>query len=220
MSPFATSSGLPHVRRRRLRYSMRTLLLQVTGLCVVLSLWVVPAERQRRAMRVIVDEGCKPGTLMMAFYDNKSIRGPVLNESYFVHVTGIFLYDNVCGTEQLTDDRLARIGTQLPALPKLRSLYVSCGNVTDAGIEHLPRLEGIENLALDGTQLTDRGLIRLGTFDGLRHLNLGQTEITDDGLAHLYGLKNLERLDLSGTEVTASGCESLRRALPNCRIER
>ena len=40
-------------RRRWLQFSIRTLLVLVTLLCVALSLWIVPAERQRRAVEAI-----------------------------------------------------------------------------------------------------------------------------------------------------------------------
>lgn len=209
-----------HTRRLRLHFSLRTLLLAVSGLCVVLAVCIVPAERQRRAMNVVVEEGCKPGTLMMAFYDNKTVKGPVLSEAYFANVTGIYLYDNVCGTEQLTDDRLARIGAQLPALPKLRSLYINCRNVTDAGVAKLPRLDRIERLDLDRTQVTDDGLVALRSFENLRHLTLNGTQVSDAGLVHLHALRNLAEIDLSGTSVTDAGCRELLHALPNCRIER
>lgn len=40
-------------KRRWLQFSIRTVLVLVTLLCVALSLWVVPAERQRRAVAAI-----------------------------------------------------------------------------------------------------------------------------------------------------------------------
>ena len=40
-------------KRRWLQFSIRTVLLLVTLLCVGLSLWVAPAERQRRAVAAI-----------------------------------------------------------------------------------------------------------------------------------------------------------------------
>ncbi|MGH7134315.1 MAG: hypothetical protein ACREHD_01160, partial [Pirellulales bacterium] len=40
-------------KRRWVQFSLRTGILLVTLLCVALSLWVVPAERQRRAVAAI-----------------------------------------------------------------------------------------------------------------------------------------------------------------------
>ena len=44
-------------RRRWFQFSIRTVLVVVTVLCVALSLWVVPAERQRRAVEAIEKRG-------------------------------------------------------------------------------------------------------------------------------------------------------------------
>src|SRR5215469_3129191 len=40
-------------KRRWMQVSLRTVLVLVTLLCVALSVWVVPAERQRRAVKAI-----------------------------------------------------------------------------------------------------------------------------------------------------------------------
>ena len=72
-------------------------------------------------------------------------------------------------------------------------------------------------LELDGTQVTEIGimsLVGLKCFEGWRH------QITDAWLVHLAGLTNLEELWLYGTQVTDEGLAELRKALPNCSINR
>jgi hypothetical protein len=44
----------PKSKRRWAQVSLRTVLVLVTLLCVALSLWVVPAERQRRAVAAAI----------------------------------------------------------------------------------------------------------------------------------------------------------------------
>ena len=50
-------------------------------------------------------------------------------------------------------------------------------------------------------------------------VNLGGS-ITDAGLVHLKGLTNLQTLNFSGTKVTDAGVAQLKKALPNCKIEK
>ena len=42
-------------KRRWMQVSLRTVLVAVSLLCVILSVWVVPAERQRRTVAAIMD---------------------------------------------------------------------------------------------------------------------------------------------------------------------
>ncbi|MEX2119465.1 MAG: hypothetical protein WD847_07710 [Pirellulales bacterium] len=75
-------------------------------------------------------------------------------------------------------------------------------------------------VSLSSTQITDAGLAQLAGMPSLTTLDLNHTRVTDAGLEHLAGLKNLQSLRLDGTQVTIDGCDKLRRALPNCRIQR
>jgi hypothetical protein len=53
----------------------------------------------------------------------------------------------------------------------------------------------------------------------LQSLNLPE-QITDAGFDHLKGLTNLTDLYLLGTQVTDAGVAELKKALPNCEIQR
>jgi hypothetical protein len=63
-------------------------------------------------------------------------------------------------------------------------------------------------------------LKELAGVRGLRTLYLDRTQVTDAGLKELSGLKGLKNLYLSKTRVTKAGVKELRKALPNCEIER
>ena len=55
----------------------------------------------------------------------------------------------------------------------------------------------------------------------LETLDLGFCrKITDAGLVHLKGMTNLQSLDLGGTKITDAGVADLKKALPNCEIEK
>jgi hypothetical protein len=45
--------GMANSKRRWMQFSLRTGFIIVTMLCVALSMWVVAAERQRRAVAAI-----------------------------------------------------------------------------------------------------------------------------------------------------------------------
>jgi hypothetical protein len=74
-------------------------------------------------------------------------------------------------------------------------------------------------LLLPGTQVTDAGLAHLEGFKNLNVLSLAGTQVTDAALAHLKECQQLTQLYLQRTKVTASGIETLKMALPGCKIE-
>jgi hypothetical protein len=67
--------------RRWAQLSLRTLLVIVTVLCVVLGMWIVPAERQRRAVAAIEAVG---GSVEYAEADNTGTRQSLTCKRYRV----------------------------------------------------------------------------------------------------------------------------------------
>jgi hypothetical protein len=63
-------------------------------------------------------------------------------------------------------------------------------------------------------------LKHLAGLKRLTVLNLSDTQVSDAGVKELAALTNLTDLDLRGTKVTAAGVKELRRALPECHIEK
>jgi hypothetical protein len=139
---------------------------------------------------------------------------------------------------QITDAGLKSIHD----LPSLRSLTLENTKVTGEGFQFLKNLPQLEELSLDSSPITDDALSRLTILSQMRALDLSGTEITDAGLRHLknsrvktlrldhtsvsdLGLQcleeipELEHVTLKNTKVTAEGVETLKRALPNCRVD-
>lgn len=131
----------------------------------------------------------------------------------------------------------------LPAIPRLKFVFVQPKGVSDKGLAHLSKISTLEDLSLKGTPITDAGLAHLAPLKlrslgldetrvagpGLKHLrnmpdleflDLSMTPVTDEGLAHLHGLKSLTRIDLDNTRVTDAGVSALQKALPRLNIER
>ena len=131
----------------------------------------------------------------------------------------------------------------LAGMHHLRRLYLRDTSVTDEGIKHIGGLNELEELDLCGLRVTDRGiaclkdlkhlrkLMLLGApitdeslqvvagMPQLRELNLYRTRVTNNGIARLAGLAELAAVDLRYARVTPTGVETLRAALPDCKIE-
>src|SRR5215469_7084776 len=152
-------------RRRWAQFSLRTVLLIVTASCAALSLWVVPAERQRRAVVAVraldgeVSYASRGGTVANAF--PLRILRRWLPPDYF-------------------DDVI--------------EVQLSGSKVTDDGLVHLRDIGNLQRLNLYGTNITGAGFAHSHGLTNLRWLNLNRTRFTDVGLSHLDGLTGLEEL--------------------------
>jgi Leucine-rich repeat (LRR) protein len=141
-------------KRRWLQISLRAVLVLVTLLCVGLSLWVGPAERQRRAVAAIDKFGgsVRYGELAAGERFPVTFLRRWLSPDYFDEVEEV----DLTGT-QVTDAGLAH----LQGLTGLQGLWLINTQVTDAGLAHLQGLTGLQVLSLDNTQVTDAGLAKL-----------------------------------------------------------
>ncbi len=80
------------------------------------------------------------------------------------------------------------------ALQQLQSLELrGCGQITDAGLQHISRLQLLQALDLHSCdKITDAGLQHLVTLPELKRLNLDRCpKVTDAGLQHLTALHGL-----------------------------
>lgn len=220
-----------------LQFSLRTMLVLVGALCVALNVWIVPSERQRRAVAAI--EALHGRVSYVAAQPTReSFQETFLRrwlpQTYFhdviyvvlenAHVTDAELahVQGLTGLQRLylTNTHISDNGlTHLQGLTRLQRLYLIDAQITDAGLTHLRGLAALERLCLTNTQVTDAGLAHLQGIPGLRFLILDNTQITDTGLAHLQSLRGLQGLSLQKTKVTDSGLALLRAAIPNCHIE-
>jgi len=98
------------------------------------------------------------------------------------------------------------------------TLNLELSNVTDSGINNLPKLPNLICVDLDSTKITDNSLKKIGEFKSLREIWIEQTQITDVGIKYLTELKNLEFISILDTEITEKGIELLRTEIPNIII--
>jgi len=116
----------------------------------------------------------------------------------------------------VTDVGLQSIGQ----ITTLNWLYLGYCRLTDVGLKHLVELRSLRGLSLAGTQVTDDGLSVLKGLRNLESLNLKATKVSDAGISSLAQLRNLNEVILTNTAVTEAGLQRLRKALPNCKIEK
>ena len=123
------------------------MLVLVTLSCVTLAVWVVPAERQRRAVAAIETLG---GQVTYASNKAASDSFPIahlrrwLPKDYFDEVESVNLND-----PQVTDDGLA----PLQGLTRLQKLWLNYTQITDVGLARLKRLTDLQTLTLDKPRL-------------------------------------------------------------------
>ncbi len=203
-------------KRRWVQFSLGTMWALITALCITLGMWIVPAERQRRAVAAIeaLDVELRysdPDPEASEIFPVNVMRR-WLPRPYFDSVQGVIFSPD--GGSESTDDGLVH----LQQLNGLQDLFLERTDVTDAGLRRVQRLPHLRSLDLSHTRVTDAGLAYLKPLRELQELWLDGVGITDEGLVCLQALTGLRDLFLAGAPVTNAGLEKLRRALPACRI--
>jgi hypothetical protein len=203
--------------RQRLRFSLGTMLVVVTLLCLVFGLWTSRAVRQREAVTALQaigdDVQVRYAYEVNADYEWKYAEPPgpewlrgLLGIDYLSSATSVRIY-------HAKNDQLAL----LKGLAGLRALDLSaCHEVTDAGIAHLRELTSLRKLTIYGSQMTGAGLSALAPLTNLQEIYLlGCDNVTDDGMAHLARITSLRKLGIDQSELlTNTGMAEL-RSLPN-----
>jgi hypothetical protein len=154
--PFAVTVKLITPKRRWAQFSLATMFVVVTALCVGcawLAIQMNRANKQRDAVAAIEALG---GDVMYAEPDqgaDEAFPRPYLRR----WLPRDYVDDVVWVDLDGTDAGLA----QLQVLTGLQVLYLRGTPVTDAGLAQLHGLTGLHELFLDGTQVTDSGLAQL-----------------------------------------------------------
>jgi hypothetical protein len=102
---------------------------------------------------------------------------------------------------------------------RIEGLALDDASVTDEQLVHVENMLNLKWLTLNNTRITDKGLIHLASLKSLADLQICGTAVTDDGLMHIKMLPSLKRVLLDKTQTTASGRATLRKALPNCKVD-
>ena len=240
MSDQARTASRPW--RKRLRFSLRGLIVLVFVLAIWLGSLVRSAHTQRDSVAAIRSAG---GVVLYdwEWHDGGFVSGnsrrprrpavELIGVDYFGHVTSVVFRESrasnaaAASIARLTQlERLALFGSSfdnagmahLKGLAGLSELTLVGTPITDEGLIHLNELSKLSELNLVSTRITDAGLVHLKRLTSLSKLSLSHSQITDAGLVHLKRLTNLSELSLSGTKVTDAGVKELQRALPSLKI--
>ena len=205
MSPqLGTFARFIKPRRRWAQFSLGTMLLAVTALCVWLALHTRAAERQRKAAAGILE------LKEQVFYDYQ-LRGegvygnlPPPGPAWLRERLGIDHLANVDGIVLWNPQTVGTALRYLKDLPTCRRLYLQFNEtrLTDAELADLALLVQLERLEIQSPKKTDRLLAALKSLKNLESLTISgrAAGISDEGAAHLAGLKSLRRLVLASQE--------------------
>jgi hypothetical protein len=200
--PFANIVALLTPKRRWAQFSLGSMLIVITALCVWLALLVNRANRQRHAVGEVRRLG---GTALYDYQIRDSGSGPFAprkrpGPTWLRNAVGVDYVATAVGVYVIGRDSVSSTLPVLKDLPHLRMLMLGLNEspvgdqtIVEVGFPYLQRLKSLRTLELDGNV------------------------ITDDSVRHLYGMSSLHELVLSRTLVTDEGATELQQALPNCR---
>jgi hypothetical protein len=207
--------------RRFLQFSLGTLLLGITVFGVWLGVQVNRARRQREAVAAIQRLG---GAVLYDYQfdaqhkqvSNAQPTAPawlrkVLGDDFFYSPVSIYL-----GGIKFNEGDLA----PLEKLPELDWLYLGSCDLPDGELAHCQPLGKLRSLDIGGTSISDAGLAHLIPLKRLEWLDIQSTQVTDAGIATLTQLPRLTEVFVYGSQIGDEGRAELKRALPNCKIDR
>jgi hypothetical protein len=218
------------------RFSLRTLLLLLTVLCVWLGIQVNSVRRQREAVAVLSNARASikyhyqielPTWLRqyeVADYfrtvDEVGIGYPkagkaALNVLVKLPQISNFAFEGTGNDNGITDKDL----TPLSELRQLEALRITDAHVNGSILASLRNPGRLKILTLCKTEIDDDALRHLEKMTMLEALALAETHITDAGLVHVRDLRNLEVIWLFDTSITDAALEHLKGLKKLTRID-
>jgi hypothetical protein len=203
------------------RFSLRTILILTTAVCVALGFSVVRAERQRMACEELTRnrwEWWFAGLREEEYRDQQLLTNepwwlrrfsPEWRKSHGVHYWR--------SVDRVSDDishnpEVFKALAQLSALSRLVVRFSR--NPDDHDLWPIVgRIRTLRELTLSESNIDDAGMVHVGRLRGLTDLSLDRTIVSDEGARHLAKLTSLESLDLDDTDITDASIATL-AALP------
>src|SRR5262245_39979121 len=192
------AARIESIRRPRwkwFRYSLRSLLLLVTMICVVIAWKVVPTLQQTYAINAL--KGTGRYVTFQYDYQFRHIENekgkPAPEPSWVAKIFGVDAVHDIVKV-QIIDDEYRRpedfqqAVSSLYYLPRLRYLQIYAPRSAPLDLTPLARLKNLEELHLYEDRVDDDALQNLHRLDHLWNLNLGSNRISDGGLAALSNL--------------------------------
>jgi len=209
----------PKRKRRWFRFSLRTLLVVLTLLCVWLGIKVNSARNQRQLVAKVHELGgqVKYDYEFLAPFGQISPPPEMdwlsrnLGVDYFHDVVSVGFGDDSEASNH-SGQPLGELGTVLPLLqrvPTIRKLFFSGSNIRDGDVQCFSELRNLQYLLLFETNITGSGLKHLANARKLEMLWIFNSPITDQDLDPLLQLPMLKCLRLRKTKITDAGVKKL-----------
>lgn len=219
-------------RRRWLQFSLSSLFLLVTALCVWLGIVVNQARKQREAVAAIEaaegavyydwEEGHDPFGDEVAAPPGLSWLRRLVGDEYFQSIYSVNLQN-----AKISDDLLRHVGGQT-SITELRLGNPQIGDHELAFLSELHRLQFIDFLPLayagmvepegeNTHRITAAGIRHFRRLPNLKTLRLSKSAFGDEGLAILGEISTLEELTFDDPQVTDAGFEHL-KYLKNLKV--
>jgi Leucine Rich repeat len=206
------SATLLRRKRRWLSFSLRTLFLLVTGICLIVGWEVVPILEQKRAINSL--KGVVPYEYDYQFSQQKDVKGELPEPSWLAKLLGVdSVHDvvkvDIFGNRFNTPEDFHRAVSGLRHLKRLRELSISKSpTLQGQDLESIANLRELERLSLCEDRLEDGALQNLCKLERLQTLALMWNRFSGEGLASLGNLHRLEAIDLYDNQVTDAGLSS------------
>ncbi len=210
--------------RRWFRYSLRTLFIVMTVVCLVSGFWLNKTFRKRDAVRRFHQLTAeRTGGLVTMLYRHEGNIHSVAIVPEWLHpvrdMIGAEAFGSPIGVQLQNTETTDADLRYLRDVPTVREVWANQTKVSDEGLRHLRACPNLQFLNLDNTTITDMGLAEISRLTELNSLSLSGTKITDDGLVHLAKLPKLKDMWLRNTAITDAGYRKLQAALPECEIQ-
>lgn len=212
----ATSQGppLPPAERRWLpalrplsrwrRFSLRTLLVVMTGICLVLGFLGESARRQRRLIDTVEALGGTVGYATLFDSYPKYDRSPkslvpqwvssMISADYYARVAAVQLPRSIQLMGPGVFDNLA---SQLAAVPAVHQFSLSGFELGDDAYTAVASAARPKEIILYNVELNDEAAAALSNITSLCDLGLNDVRISSQAISGLRRLPKLERFGLS-----------------------
>ena len=195
------------------RFSLRTMFVLTTLVCVVVGMWSVyvnPFRRQLQSLAAV--DRLQGNSAKMAAAGptwQKWLVTTFLGDDAYVYVTEVDL------ANQKVSDADLRSLTGLTHLEKLSLDYTQ---ITDDGAVALRSMPALKNLSMRYTGISDRSAEYLAALPALTNVYLTGTKLTDAAIENLGKERAAKELYIRWTKISDEGATRLAAALPNCAV--
>jgi Leucine-rich repeat (LRR) protein len=106
----------------------------------------------------------------------------------------------------------------IQTFPAVRTLWIACNKVTDAGLDRIRGMTNLERLSIGSEQVTDAGLAKIAELQNLLWLDLNSSKIGDNGVRHLKKLTKLQTSILPSGQMSDGEIVEFKKALPGVKV--